>query len=101
MKFTLIETAWGDQDVGVSVTRSEKFYENAQALSDYIAALNLPSAKNNRLVELIIEQICEAEHTAFLDGAKLGIDATKWAMENGSDQDDEQETSRPPPGEQQ
>ena len=42
--FTIIETAWGNQDAMIEIKRdSEEFRAAARALGDFMNSLNLPS----------------------------------------------------------
>lgn len=63
--------------------RTEKFYQIARELSDFIKALPLDQPTNDHLVKLMIEQVEEAEHGAFIQGLKMGRDFAIWDSENG------------------
>lgn len=52
--------------------RTEKFFQTARQLSDFIKGLPLDQPANDRLVKLMIEQVEEAEHGAFIQGFKMG-----------------------------
>lgn len=54
--------------------RTEKFFQIARELSDFIKALPLDQPTNDRLVKLMIAQVEEAEHGAFTQGFGLGMD---------------------------
>lgn len=83
--YTIIETAWGDQDTMIHIRRDgEEFRAAAQALGDFMNTLNLPADKHNRLVELAIAQIDAAEESAFKQGFVLGVEYGRYeASETG------------------
>lgn len=58
--------------------RTEKFFQTARQLSDFIKGLPLDQPTNDRLVKLMIEQVEEAEHGAFIQGFKMGRDFVIW-----------------------
>ena len=77
--FTIIETAWGDQDAMIHIKRdTEEFKVAAQALGDFMNALNLPADKHNRLVELTVAQVGVAEESAFKQGFGLGLEYGRY-----------------------
>lgn len=61
----------------IKIPRSERFAEIANELSDFINALPLNQPDNDKLIQIIVEQIKESEHTAFLFGFDMGVKATK------------------------
>lgn len=61
-------------DIAIEIPRSEHFEEIAIELSEFIKRLPLSAEDNDGLIELIIKQINEAEHTAFTTGISLGIE---------------------------
>ena len=72
--FTIIETAWGDKDAMIHISRDgEGFKAAAQALGDFMNTLNLPADKHNKLVDLTIAQVDAAEESAFKQGFGLGL----------------------------
>lgn len=78
-EFTIIETAWGDQDAMICIGRGgEEFKAAAQALSDFMNTLNLPADKHNRLVELTVEQVAAAERSAYSQGFGLGLECGRY-----------------------
>lgn len=80
--FSLIETAWGDQDAAIEIKRdSEEFKAAAQQLSDFMDLLNLPSHLHNRLVELTIAQVDAAETNAYSQGFWLGLEYGRYEAE--------------------
>ena len=77
--FTIIETAWGDQDAMIEIKRdSEEFRATAQTLSDFMNSLDLPSHLHNRLVELTIAQVDAAEASAYYQGFGLGLEYGRY-----------------------
>lgn len=54
--------------------RTEKFFQIAKQMSDFIKGLPLDQSTNDRLVKLMIEQVEEAEHGSFIQGFKMGRD---------------------------
>ena len=77
--FTIIETAWGDQDAMIHIKRdTEEFKVAAQALGDFMTALNHPADKHNRLVELTVAQVGVAEESAFKQGFGLGLEYGRY-----------------------
>ena len=75
----LIETAWGDRDIAIQIERTEQMIAAAQELSDYIKSLPLTAEQNNALVSLIVKQTQGAEHGAFVEGFKWGVEYEKTA----------------------
>ena len=77
--YTIIETAWGDNDAAIHIKRdSKEFVEAAQALSDFMNMLSLPADKHNRLVNLTVAQVGAAEESAFKQGFGLGLDYGRY-----------------------
>lgn len=60
------------------IERTEKFFQIARQLSDFIKGLPLDQPTNDRLVQMMIEQVEEAEHGAFIQGFKMGRDFAIW-----------------------
>ena len=65
------------QESAIEIPRSNKFVEIAEKLSDFIKLLPLNQADNDKLIQIIVEQVKEAEHTAFLFGFDMGIKIMK------------------------
>lgn len=63
----------------IEIPRSDRFTEIANELSDFINSLPLNQSDNDKLIKIIVEQIKEAEHTAFLFGFDMGVKVTKDA----------------------
>ena len=69
----------GSEDVlGIVKERTEKFFQIARQLSDFIKGLPLDQPTNDRLVKMMIEQVEEAERGAFIQGCKMGRDYAIW-----------------------
>lgn len=66
-------------DDKIEIPRSDRFIEIANELSDFINALPLNQPDNDKLIQIIVEQIKEAERTAFLFGFDMGVKVTKDA----------------------
>lgn len=64
------------------IERTEKFFQIARQLSDFIKGLPLDQPTNDRLVQMMIEQVEEAEHGAFIQGFKMGRDFAIWDSEH-------------------
>lgn len=62
------EAGTGDLSVDISANRTPIFFSTAQAVSSYINSLPLTSEQNNRLVELMIANVQEAERSGFYAG---------------------------------
>lgn len=54
-----------EQEPALAVERTESFYSTARELSDFIAALPLSREENDRLIDLIIQQVQDGEQGAF------------------------------------
>ena len=61
------------QDKAIHVERSSEFIAIAHKVRDHINALPLSNDQHNRLVELITEQVVEAESTALKQGFDMGM----------------------------
>ena len=92
MDFTMIETAWGDQEAMIHISRdSDEFKAAAQVLGDFMNSLNLPADKHNRLVELIVAQVGAAEESAFKQGVGLGLEYGRYESSYQPPQDSNHE----------
>lgn len=67
------------QDLNIEIERTEEFYKVAKTVGDYIKALPLNNADNDRLITLILEQIKTAEQGAFNQGFTMGVEFSKYA----------------------
>lgn len=64
-------------EYSLNVPRTEGFNEITEELSNFISAISLNQPDNDRLVELIVRQISETEHGAYLAGFDMGIKIMK------------------------
>lgn len=84
--YTIIKTAWGDEDAMIHIERdSEEFKTAALALSDFMNTLNLPADQHNQLVALTVAQVDAAEHSAYLQGFGLGFGYARYEDYTGGD----------------
>jgi len=67
-----------NDEPAIKIERTEDFHQAAQALSDYIQQLDLPQPKNDALVALAVAQVQAAEHGAFVQGFRKGMEFQKW-----------------------
>ncbi len=65
------------EDDVIQIVRSEAFLAKGRELSDYIAALPLTKEQNDRLVALMVEQVCVTELGAFKEGVRATCDLIK------------------------
>ncbi len=56
----------------------EEFYQAAKELSEFIHSLPLSAEDNDRLINLVIDQVCEAERGAFANGFRMGREFDQW-----------------------
>lgn len=75
--FGMICNGNDESDYAVKVPRTERFNEIAEELGGFIDALPLKQSDYDRLTELIIKQINEAEHSSYLAGFDTGIKVMK------------------------
>lgn len=61
----------------IEIERSREFVQIAKELGDHIKRLNLPAEDNDSLVCLMVDQVREAEVTAFRQGFRLGVDVER------------------------
>ena len=64
-------------DEVVQIVRSEEFLGKARELSNYISALPLTKEENDKLVALMVEQVCMTEMGAFKEGVRAACDLIK------------------------
>lgn len=69
----------------IQIERSPDFTTIAHEVSAHMSALPLTNEQNNRLVELVIKQINEAETTAFRQGFDMGVELGRYFAENPED----------------
>ncbi|SFM11591.1 hypothetical protein [Pelosinus propionicus] len=66
-----------EEEATIETQRSEKFHASTRIISDFICNLSLSVDDNNHLIALLVEQLQEAERTAFLQGFDMGCKTTK------------------------
>lgn len=66
------------QEEGILMERSPEFFRIAKQLSEHIAGLPLSVPDNDKLVELMIQQVTEAERAAFSQGLRMGMEFSDW-----------------------
>lgn len=66
------------EEEGILIERSPEFYRIAKQLSEHIARLPLSVPDNDKLVELMIQQVTEAERAAFNQGLRMGVEFSDW-----------------------
>lgn len=64
---------WEEECGTIEIPRTEEFIATAQAVSDYINALRLPTAQNDKLIELLTAHVLKAEVGGFRYGLKIGL----------------------------
>lgn len=57
-----------EPSISASAGRSDKFHDVTRRLSDYLYSLNLSKEENDKLIQLMLEEVLTAEHDAFLHG---------------------------------
>lgn len=62
----------------IVVKRTGEFYQAAKELSEFIHSLPLSAENNNRLIDLMVDQVCEAERGAFVQGFRMGREFDQW-----------------------
>lgn len=82
MKITHVQTARGVEDFDIEIEKGEDTKAAAQELSRFIAGLDLEPEVNDRLVELMVEQVNVAQRDAFFQGVEFGRDLGRWEAEN-------------------
>ena len=59
-------------DFKIKVEDTEEFKKAARELSDFVHSLPLSYADNDKLIKLMVTQVCQAEKQAFEQGAQWG-----------------------------
>ena len=60
------------EDKNLQKERDEEFYSAAKVMNEFIRSLPLSKEDNDRLIDLVVEQIRLAECGAYSRGMKLG-----------------------------
>lgn len=71
---------------GIQIERTEGFTQKAKQLSDFVAALHLDTQTNDRLVELMVEQVKEAELGAFAQGLRIGHEYSEYEASHSEEE---------------
>lgn len=66
----------------IPIRRTKRFFETAKALSEFIKALPLSDADNDRLIQMMIDHITEAEKGAFESGFHMGGEFAQYQQED-------------------
>lgn len=66
----------------IPIQRTKRFFETAKALSEFIKALPLSNADNDRLIQMMIDHITEAEKGAFESGFHMGGEFAQYQRED-------------------
>ena len=61
------------EDSSINIERSIEFKESSIIMSNYIQTLSLSKVENDRLIELMINQINLAEKGSFEQGFVMGV----------------------------
>jgi len=64
-------------DFAIKAERSDEFHAAAKELSAFILSLPLSHADNDKLIQLMTNNICLAERSAFEQGIRLTKSATE------------------------
>lgn len=75
--FRMVCNGNDESDYAVKVPWTERFNEIAEELGKFVDTLSLKQSDYDRLTELIIEQINEAEYSSYLAGFDMGIKVMK------------------------
>ena len=69
------------QDAAIPAARTEEFYKAARELSDFIKEPPLSQPDNDKLIDLIIQQVQAGEHGTFQQGFQMEIEFKNWQEE--------------------
>lgn len=64
-------------DDAIVIERTPEFFKTAHAVSDFLKALPLSRPDNDKLIELMIRNVNEAEQGAFNQGFRMGAEFTE------------------------
>ncbi len=67
----------------IEIEHTEAFIQTAKELSAYLKALPLNNVDNDKLVELMIKHVKEAEQGAFLQGFSIGYEFSEHQENEG------------------
>lgn len=61
-----------ERDYAVETEKTDKYYQTAKELSDYLLSLPLSHEDNEHVIDLIVKHVHEAERSGYLNGFKMG-----------------------------
>ena len=61
-----------EKDYAVEIEKTEKYYQTAKDLSDYLLSLPLSNAENEHIIDLMVKHAHAAERSGYLNGFKMG-----------------------------
>ena len=65
------------ENLGVEVPRQEIFYRVTHELSDFLASLPISRQTYDKLLQLVLCQTFDAEHSGYLSGLEIGAKLQK------------------------
>lgn len=71
------------ENVCIQIERTEAFIQTANELSVFLKALPLSHDENDKLVELMVKHVKEAEAGAFLQGFSMGYEFSEYQGDEG------------------
>ncbi|WP_068985151.1 hypothetical protein [Lysinibacillus xylanilyticus] len=71
------------ENVCIQIERTEAFIQTANELSTFLKALPLNNVDNDKLVELMVKHVKEAETGAFLQGFSMGHEFSEYQGNEG------------------
>lgn len=71
------------ENVCIQIDRTEAFIQTANELSTFLKALPLNNVDNDKLVELMVKHVKEAEAGAFLQGFSMGYEFSEYQGNEG------------------
>lgn len=66
------------KDSEIVLQHTEQFYESAKQLSEFIKELPLTQPDNDKLIDLILQQMEDGTNDAFFQGAVMGREFSEW-----------------------
>ena len=61
------------ENLGIEVPRQEIFYRVTHELSDFLASLPISRQTYDKLLQLVLCQTFDAEHSGYLSGFEMGV----------------------------
>lgn len=62
----------------ITLQHTEGFYESAKQLSEFIKELPLNQQDNDKLIDLILNQVNDGMYDAFVQGFRMGRAYNEW-----------------------